>query len=153
VCLCLSTLSSRRTPGATPATAPMRTNESGFRRDDTTMFEMIETRNASPGPLGIVAGSGALPRRLIESCRAAGREVFVLALEGEADRATVERVPHAWCRLGGAATGLDVLRAHGVDELVLAGGVRRPSLAALRPDWRAAKFFARVGYRALGDDG
>ena len=38
-------------------------------------------------------------------------------------------------------------------ELVLAGGVRRPSLASLRPDWRAAKFFARVGYRALGDDG
>jgi DUF1009 family protein len=94
-----------------------------------------------------------LPGRLIERCRIAGREVFVLALEGEADRATVETVPHAWCRIGGAATGLDLLRANGVGELVLAGGVHRPSLAALRPDWRAAKFFARVGYRALGDDG
>jgi DUF1009 family protein len=105
------------------------------------------------GPLGIIAGNGGLPARLIESCRAAGRSVFVLALEGEADPVTVERVPHAWCRVGGAAAGLDVLRAHGVGELVLAGGVRRPSLAALRPDWRAAKFFAKVGYRALGDDG
>jgi DUF1009 family protein len=45
------------------------------------------------------------------------------------------------------------LREHHVTELVLAGGIRRPSLAALRPDWRAAKLFARVGYRALGDDG
>src|SRR3954465_13711313 len=53
------------------------------------------------GPLGIIAGNGGLPARLIESCRAAGREVFVLALEGEADRAAVERVPHAWCRLRG----------------------------------------------------
>lgn len=106
-----------------------------------------------PGPLGIIAGSGGLPRRLIESCRAAGREVFVLALEGEADREAVETVPHAWCRIGGAATGLDLLRANAVGELVLAGGVRRPSLASLRPDWRAAKLFARVGYRALGDDG
>jgi DUF1009 family protein len=26
-------------------------------------------------------------------------------------------------------------------------------LLSLRPDWRAAKFLARVGYRALGDDG
>ena len=104
-------------------------------------------------PLGIVAGSGGLPRRVIESCRARGREVFVLALKGEAEPATVETVPHAWCRLGGAATGLDLLRAAGVGELVLAGGVRRPSLASLRPDWRAAKFLARVGYRALGDDG
>ena len=108
---------------------------------------------AADGPLGIVAGNGALPRRLIENCRAAGRPVFVLALEGEADQATVAGVPHAWCRLGAAAAGLDLLHANAVTDLVLAGGVRRPSLSALRPDWRAAKFFARIGYRALGDDG
>jgi UDP-2,3-diacylglucosamine hydrolase len=105
------------------------------------------------GPVGVIAGSGGLPRRVIDSCRAKGRDVFVLALEGEADPAIVENVPHAWCRIGGAATGLDLLRANQVGELVLAGGVHRPSLMALRPDWRAAKFFARVGYRALGDDG
>jgi DUF1009 family protein len=105
------------------------------------------------GPVGIIAGGGGLPGRVVESCRAAGRSVFVVALKGEADPAIVEGVPHAWCRLGGAAAALDALRAHGVGELVLAGGVSRPSLAALRPDWRAAKFLARVGYRALGDDG
>jgi DUF1009 family protein len=105
------------------------------------------------GPLGIIAGSGALPRRLIENCRDSGRGVFVLALEGEADRTTVDGVPHAWCRIGAAAHGFDLLRANSVTELVLAGAVHRPSLSALRPDWRAAKFFARVGYRALGDDG
>ena len=115
------------------------------------------TESAAPGrpvgPLGIIAGNGGLPRRIIDRCHAVGREVFVLALEGEAERATIDAVPHAWCRIGGAATGLDVLRAHAISELVLAGGVRRPSLASLRPDWRAAKFLARVGYRALGDDG
>src|SRR5712691_628391 len=105
------------------------------------------------GPLGIIAGSGGLPRRVIESCRAAGREVFVLALEGAADHATVESVPHAWCRIGAAATALDLLRANAVGDLVLAGGVHRPSLAALRPDWKATKILARIGYRALGDDG
>lgn len=103
--------------------------------------------------LGIVAGSGALPRRLIESCRAAGREVFVLGLEGEAEPDLLADVPHAWCRIGAAGSGLDLLRANDVTELVLAGGVHRPSLSSLRPDWRAAKFFARVGYRALGDNG
>jgi DUF1009 family protein len=103
--------------------------------------------------LGIIAGSGGLPRRVIESVRAVGREVFVLALEGEADQATVESVPHAWCRIGAAGTALDLLRANAVEELVLAGAVRRPSLLALRPDWRAAKILARIGYRALGDDG
>jgi DUF1009 family protein len=103
--------------------------------------------------LGIIAGEGGLPRRVIEACRAAGRDVFVLALEGAAEPATVRDVPHNWCRLGAAASGLAALRENGVTELVLAGGIRRPSLAALRPDWRAAKLFARIGYRALGDDG
>jgi UDP-2,3-diacylglucosamine hydrolase len=103
--------------------------------------------------LGIIAGGGGLPQRLVEACRASGRDVFVLALEGAAEPDAVAGVPHAWCRLGAAAKGLDLLRAHGVAELVLAGGVRRPSLAMLRPDWRAARLFARIGYRALGDDG
>jgi UDP-2,3-diacylglucosamine hydrolase len=103
--------------------------------------------------LGIVAGAGALPRCLVDACRAVGREVFVLALEGEAEPETVAGVPHAWCRLGAAATGLALLRDNRVEELVLAGGVRRPSLAALRPDWRAARLFARIGFIALGDDG
>jgi DUF1009 family protein len=105
------------------------------------------------GRLGIVAGAGQLPRRLVESCHAAGRDVFVLALEGAAEAETVRDVSHAWCRIGAAATGLALLRENDVSELVLAGGIRRPSLAALRPDWRAAKLFARIGYRALGDDG
>lgn len=104
-------------------------------------------------PLGIVAGSGALPRRLIEHCRNTGRDVFVLAIDGEATAETVRGVPHAWCRLGAAATALELLHGARVEELVLAGGVRRPSLASLRPDWRAARFFARIGFRALGDDG
>ncbi len=108
---------------------------------------------SAPGPLGIIAGSGGLPERLIASCQAAGRDVFVLALEGEADPALMETVPHVWCRLGAAASSLDRLRAHAVSEVVLAGGVRRPTLTSLRPDWRATKFLARVGYRALGDDG
>jgi DUF1009 family protein len=103
--------------------------------------------------LGIIAGSGGLPRRLVESARAAGREVFVLALEGAAEPQALDGVPHAWCRLGAAARGLALLRENEVSELVLAGGVRRPSLSALRPDWRAAKLFARIGYRGLGDDG
>jgi DUF1009 family protein len=105
------------------------------------------------GPLGIIAGSGGLPRRLIESCRATGREVFVLALRGEAEPEIVADVPHAWCRIGAGATGLALLRDNGVTDLVLAGAIRRPTLSAIRPDWRAAKFFAKVGYRLLGDNG
>jgi len=103
--------------------------------------------------LGIIAGSGALPRRLVDTARANGRTVFVVALEGEAETDTVASVPHVWCRLGAAAKALRALRDNAVGDICFAGGVRRPSLTAIRPDWRAAKFFAKVGYRMLGDDG
>jgi DUF1009 family protein len=105
------------------------------------------------GVLGIIAGSGTLPRRLIEGAQAKGREVFVIALQSEAEPETVANVAHIWCRLGAAAKALRALRDNGVSDVCFAGGVHRPSLAAIRPDWRAAKFFAKVGYRLLGDDG
>src|SRR5215469_8277858 len=88
------------------------------------------------GRLGIVAGAGRLPRLLIEACRATGRDFFVLALEGAAEAETVRGVAHAWCRIGAAANGLSLLHENNVTEVVLAGGVRRPSLVSLRPDWR-----------------
>jgi UDP-2,3-diacylglucosamine hydrolase len=103
--------------------------------------------------LGILAGGGALPARLVASCRAAARPVFVLAFEGIADPDGFASVPHAFVRLGAAGEGLRLLHENGVEELVLAGSVRRPTLASLRPDWRTARFLARVSLRALGDDG
>src|SRR5262249_10329277 len=107
----------------------------------------------SGGTLGIIAGSGGLPRRLIDACRHKGRDVFVLALEGEADAEAVGCATPSWWRIRAAAQAPRLLRTHGGTRVVYAGGVRRPTLAAIRPDWRAAKFFAKVGYRLLGDDG
>jgi UDP-2,3-diacylglucosamine hydrolase len=103
--------------------------------------------------LGIVAGSGDLPRRILDAAVAAGRPVFVVALEGFAEPALVADAPHGWIRLGAVAQGLQMLRDHGVTDVILAGAVRRPSLLSLRPDWRTAKFLAKVGMRALGDNG
>jgi len=105
------------------------------------------------GKLAIVAGSGDLPKRLLEACRASGRPVFVLALEGHTDRALVAGVPHAWIRLGAATDAFAALRAAEVSDVVFVGPVKRPSLTSLMPDMRAAKFLARVGLRSFGDDG
>jgi UDP-2,3-diacylglucosamine hydrolase len=102
--------------------------------------------------LGILAGAGELPLRVAEAARARSRDVFVLAFEGIAEPAMVEGWPHAWVRLGAVGEAMRMLREAGVAELVMAGAVPRPSLAALRPDWRGARFAARVGLRAMGDD-
>lgn len=102
--------------------------------------------------LGILAGGGPLPGYLVEACRANGREVFVIAFEGQADPDVIGDTPHAWVRLGAAGEALDRLRNAGVSEIVMAGPVRRPTLRELRPDRRAAKFLG-LGLLNKGDDG
>jgi DUF1009 family protein len=106
----------------------------------------------SGGTLGIIAGSGDLPRRLISACRAQGRPCFVLALHGQTDAATVADVPHRWNMLGAAQEALDALHGAGVVEIVLAGRLKRPSLTSLKPDAKGAAMLARIGLRAFGDD-
>jgi len=105
------------------------------------------------GKLCIVAGGGRLPKLLIDACRESGRDFFVLALKGQADPEIVEQVPHDWIRMGAAGRGFAILKEQGVEELVMAGRVRRPSLLDLRPDMRVMKFFARLGRKGIGDDG
>lgn len=117
---------------------------------------MTGTGTAAPSPLpklGILAGGGTLPGMLAAAARGAGRGVFMVAFEGHTDPAAVVGVPHLWSRFGAAGTAIDRLKREGVGELVFAGPVRRPSLGELMPDWRTAKFIARIGTRAFGDDG
>ena len=105
--------------------------------------------------LGIIAGGGPLPGLVAAACRADNRPAFLLALKGHADPAVIEAagLPVEWIRLGEAGSGFAHLHRAGVAEVVMIGPVRRPSLAELAPDWRTARFFARVGLKALGDDG
>jgi UDP-2,3-diacylglucosamine hydrolase len=106
------------------------------------------------GTLGIIAGGGPLPARLAAAAHAAGRQVFLVGLEGISDPAVLAPFPHAFIRLGAAGRILQALRAHGCDDLVLVGPVRRPSLLALRPDAEGARILARIGKAAFaGDDG
>ena len=105
--------------------------------------------------LGVIAGGGELPARLIQSCKETGREFFVIAFEGQTAPAifSSDDVPHAWVRLGAAGKTLQLLRDAAVEEVVMVGAIKRPSLKDLRPDMWATKFFATSGAATLGDDG
>ena len=106
-----SAIGSMRLRIASPGMRRSRILSQFIRADSSSRYlsaQRSEWRIACGGRarLGIVAGGGGLPRRLVETCRATGREVFVLALEGAADHETVADVPHAWCPIGAAGRGL-----------------------------------------------
>ena len=106
-------------------------------------------------PLGILAGGGRLPGQVAAAARAAGRDVFMVGLEGFADpgRAgalAARGAPHRRRRRGSWPR----CATHGCQDLVLIGPVRRPSLLDLRPDAEGARMLARIGRAAFaGDDG
>jgi UDP-2,3-diacylglucosamine hydrolase len=120
---------------------------------------MPESAPGDPGEnprraLGIIAGGGRLPGHVAAAAAAAGRPVFVVGLEGFADRTVLAPWPHEVIRVGAAGRILAALRDHGCQDLVLIGPVRRPSFFELRPDAEGARIIARIGRAAFaGDDG
>ncbi len=106
---------------------------------------------AGKSKLGIIAGGGAAPQRIVEACRARSRDFFVIGLEGQADKSLTEGVPHAWLHLGAFGKLYETIKAEKISEIVMIGRVRRPSLKELRPDWGAVKVLAKIGFH-LGDD-
>jgi DUF1009 family protein len=104
--------------------------------------------------IGVLAGGGVLPARVAAAALAAGREVFVIGLEGFADPALLAPFPHSILRLGAAGRILATLREQGCRDLVLIGAVRRPSLREICPDAEGTRLLARLGRAVLaGDDG
>ncbi len=102
--------------------------------------------------LGIIAGGGSAPLRVIEACRTQNRPHFVICLEGQADEGLASDAPHKWLPLGGFGKLRDLIAEEQIAELVMIGRVRRPSLKELKPDWLALKALTKIGFNLSGDD-
>lgn len=103
--------------------------------------------------LGIIAGSGGLPGKLIDAALADNRDVFVVGVKGEANPALLERVSHDWVDLGSLGSLFRMLKHNRCEQVVFAGPVRRPSLRNLSLDWYTLKLFPRILRAAKKGDG
>jgi DUF1009 family protein len=110
------------------------------------------TTAPEPRVLGILAGGGPLPAQVARAAKAAGRRVFLVGFDGFADKALLAPFRHEVIRLGAAGAMLAALRREGVQDLVLIGPVRRPSMLDLRPDAEGVKLVSRIGRAAFGGD-
>ena len=107
-----------------------------------------------PAPkLGIIAGGGDLPVRLIAACRRQGRPFFVLGLKGAATPRPEDGIADDWAALGEVGKILAALRAAECRAVVMAGNVARPDFKSLRLDWKGIRVLPRVLAAATkGDD-
>lgn len=101
------------------------------------------------GRLGIVAGGGDEPARVIAACQRQGRDFFVVAIAGQADPMPLAPWPHVWLPLGAIGKAIKRLKAEKAEELVFAGDFQRPTLTDLKPDLWLTLFLARRGAKIL----
>ncbi len=103
--------------------------------------------------LGIIAGKGSLPAQIIDACKSNGRAFFVIAFEESFNPEIMKDTPHAVVRLGAVGEALKHLRAANVKDIVMAGGIKRPSLLSLKPDAAGAALLKKLGKAFFaGDD-
>ncbi len=103
--------------------------------------------------LGIIAGSGSLPRKIIEAAERQGRPCLVVGFPGQTDPETLAAAPSFVEPLGAARKIAMRFKKEGITDLVLAGGIKRPSLLQVKPDWTAARLLAKATLHIAGDDG
>jgi DUF1009 family protein len=102
--------------------------------------------------LGIVAGGGMMPVEIIRYCNATEREVFAVGLEPFANEEQLEEAPHIFAKIGEAGKILKAFKQQGVCEIVLAGGIKRPSFKEMMPDWEGVKIVAKLAVKRMSDD-
>ncbi len=101
--------------------------------------------------LGIIAGGGDLPVALARKCTLSGRPFHVIRLRGFADQAEAD-FPGDTIGIAEVGKVIQSLRANGCGAICFAGYVKRPDLAALKPDLRGMSVIPGAIVAARGGD-
>jgi len=110
---------------------------------------MSATQKLNVTQLGIIAGGGALPRRLVDHCANSSIPFCIAGIRNQTDMVN----PDQQFRIGQASQIIKFFKQKNVSDIVFIGGVTKPSFWTLWPDWHTFKFFVKAWIKSLGDDG
>lgn len=102
--------------------------------------------------LGVIAGGGALPVKIVAASRARSAPFHVIRLAGMTD-SDLDQAPGDDCAIGEAGKIIRVLKRENCDAAVFAGHVPRPDFSSLKADWRGAAMLPKVLAAAARGDG
>lgn len=92
--------------------------------------------------LGLIAGTGELPKAIASEARAQGYKVVAVALEPLTEKSLVSYVDEIkWVNVGRLGEIIDSLKEYGIKEAVMAGKAPKTMLykSKITPDMRAVK--------------
>jgi DUF1009 family protein len=103
----------------------------------------IDTRSET---IGIIAGFGSLPQRVIAYCQQHQQSFFVIYIE-ESSKETPEyifQLPHKCLRIGEVGKALKILKENDISCVTFAGKVPRVSFKSLKVDFAGARLLANI---------
>lgn len=106
-----------------------------------------------PRKVGLIAGSGSLPRALRDKCLKDNIPFFIIGIKDHVDPDILTGYPSLLLSIGQVKKAIEALQHEKVTEVVFAGGIERPSFSLLKMDTLAIKWLAKFGKKVGGDDG
>lgn len=102
--------------------------------------------------IGLIAGGGQLPIRIIAERKALGEDFHLIRLQGLADE-PLSAEQGEDIAIGEAGKIIRSLKEAHCDAVCLAGIVRRPDFSSLNVDWRGAALLPKLAKAAMRGDG
>lgn len=103
--------------------------------------------------LGLIAGGGELPRAVAQAAKAAGREVYIVALLGSVVEDWTNAFPHQFFSPGEPGRIIKAFKDHGVEEVLLCGRVDRPKFNEMKLDAKGMLLLPKaIAAAKQGDD-
>lgn len=103
--------------------------------------------------IGIVAGNGTLPQKVVHACKELGYDYFTVYIQnGKEVPDYLADTPHEVLNIGAVGKAIKLFKKAGMEELVFAGGVTRPSFSSLRPDATGIKLLAQISATKFNGD-
>ena len=102
--------------------------------------------------LAIIAGNGNIPFYLLEECERKGRDYCLIIIEGHGKELSDKYNVDFTVSLSKIGKAIRFVKDLEIKDILMVGGIDRPSLKNIIPDLWTAKFLAKMGSNIGGDN-
>ena len=102
--------------------------------------------------IAIVAGNGDLPALVIEKCIQLGKPYFLIIIKDHGEDTMNKFKCDYILKLNQIGKAIKILKNNKINEIIMIGSIKRPSLRDIIPDLWTARFLAKIANKSQGDD-
>tara|TARA_B100000686_G_scaffold355327_1_gene472718 strand:- start:7329 stop:8147 length:819 start_codon:yes stop_codon:yes gene_type:complete len=102
--------------------------------------------------LAIIAGDGDIPIKLVAECIKKNINYVLILIEGHGKDLKKLYKPDFVVSLSKIGKAIKFSKSAKVSDIIMVGGVKRPSFKKMIPDLWTAKFLAKIGSKISGDN-